>query len=110
MQQKVRPSLAPFTITVDEIDAATADQFRAQLATALDDHLAAVHGEAEQPLVIDLRSSSFMDSTGIRALVDLHAVASAHGVRVGLLADRGPVRRTLEVTGVWERLAAEVVS
>jgi anti-sigma B factor antagonist len=52
------------------------------------------------PLVIDLRGLDFVDSTGLHVLVQLHQRCTATGRTLHLLVSDGPVRRTLEVSGV----------
>lgn len=76
-----------------EIDAATATRFRACLAEAL----------ARDPhLVIDLSASTFMDSTGLSALVRAHHDTGRLKEAVVLRSVAAPIRRTLEISGVSE--------
>ncbi len=51
-------------------------------------------------LVIDLSGLDFMDSTGVKFLVDGRDAARARGVRLTLVPGGDPVRRVLTVSGV----------
>jgi anti-anti-sigma factor len=51
-------------------------------------------------VVIDLSGLDFMDSTGVKFLVDGRDTARARGVRLTLVHGGDPVRRVLTVSGV----------
>jgi anti-sigma B factor antagonist len=51
-------------------------------------------------LLLDLRGLEFMDSTGLRALLELHAESSQDGFGLGIINGTGVVRRVLRVTGL----------
>lgn len=88
-------------IRIEEIDRSSVPQFQALLADA-----ARAYGDASDPtLVLDLRPVRLLDSSGIRALIDLERSIGAAGGRIELQAE-GVVQRVLDVTGLWERLAA----
>jgi anti-anti-sigma factor len=72
----------------------------AQLQTALD---AALH--SRRLIVIDLRGLTFMDSTGLGALISANAVARRCGSRLVLIRGRDQVERLFELTGLTETLA-----
>jgi anti-sigma B factor antagonist len=55
-------------------------------------------------IVLDLRELGFMDSTGVRLLLQLDAEARADGFSLAIADSEGPVRRVLTLTGVAERL------
>jgi anti-sigma B factor antagonist len=55
-------------------------------------------------LVIDLRELTFMDSTGLRALISLHHMAGREGYDHAVLCGEGSVRRVLEETGLADVL------
>lgn len=79
-----------------ELDLSTLDQ----LETALDGGL-----DGKPPLVVaDLRELTFLDSSGLRALLALHASLPEDGGRLVLV--RGPrrVHRVLELTRADEEL------
>ena len=58
--------------------------------------LGALAADSGQPVVIDLRETTFMDSTGLNALV----TARNRGVAIVLRHPSKIVRRTLAVTGL----------
>jgi anti-anti-sigma factor len=57
-------------------------------------------GRGPDTLVIDLSGLEFVDSTGIRFLVQGRDRARALGVQLSLVPGDGPVRRVLTVSGV----------
>jgi anti-anti-sigma factor len=73
-----------------EIDLATVQDLR----IALDDAPEATD------VVVDLGHVTFLDSTGITALIVAHRAAVAAGARFALAAATGPVKRVLDVSGV----------
>jgi anti-sigma B factor antagonist len=57
--------------------------------------------ERDFPMVVlDLRELSFIDSTGLRLLLRLEALASSEQRSFSIADGRGPVRRLLELTGL----------
>ncbi len=58
--------------------------------------LGALAPDRERPFVIDLSETTFMDSTGLNALV----AARNRGARIGLRRPSRNVRQTLAVTGL----------
>jgi anti-sigma B factor antagonist len=56
-------------------------------------------------IVLDLRELTFMDSTGVRLLLQFDAEARSDGFSFAILDCEGPVRRVLTLTGVAHRLA-----
>ena len=87
-------------VSVEEVDRASIAQLEAELASALNRR---TNGDV---LVIDLGAVKFLDSSGIRALVDADRAAGLTGGRVNLVGATGVVRRALEVSGVWDHLGA----
>ena len=55
-------------------------------------------------VVVDLAGVTFMDSTGLAALLDFERELAAPGGRLVLACPEGPARLLLDVTGVAERL------
>jgi anti-sigma B factor antagonist len=51
-------------------------------------------------VVVDLSGLDFMDSTGVKFLVDGRATALARGVKLLLVPGGDPVKRVLTVSGV----------
>ena len=75
----------------------------------------ATHGEAEAKLrqaqesgasviVLDLRGLSFMDSTGLRLLVQADLRAREAGQRLAIVRGPDAVHRVLEITGLDAKL------
>jgi anti-anti-sigma factor len=89
-------------IRTTEIDHHSAAAFQQELASAL------AAADSSEQLHLDLRQVAFMDSGGIRALIDADLSSYAQDTRLSVIAE-GPVRRVLQVTGLWERLGAESV-
>lgn len=74
-----------------EVDLANVSSFRVQLDTA---------AETAENLVLDLRDLRYIDSSGIKALLDVHC-ALARGGRSILMAAVPPMmRRMLEIVGL----------
>jgi anti-anti-sigma factor len=79
-----------------EIDARTADKFRTAMTEAL--------GVGVRWLIVDLAGVSFLDSSGIAALVNARNHAEAVGARLNVINCQPRVRRILEITGVYAAL------
>ncbi|MTD44383.1 anti-sigma factor antagonist [Conexibacter sp. W3-3-2] len=77
-----------------EIDLATAPEVQQALGARQDGEIA---------LVLDLLGTSFLDSSGIRVLVEAHRHGAAQGVPFRVAGSR-PVRELLETTGVAAHL------
>jgi anti-sigma B factor antagonist len=75
-----------------EIDVTNADGFREALLSALD-------GGA-QALVVNLSGTTFIDSSGVSALVRASRRAAASGAAVRLVVTTAPVLRVLSLIGV----------
>lgn len=56
--------------------------------------------DLSEPVTIDMTGLSFIDSSGLSALLRSHDRASAAGSQLSLIVGSGPVRRLLEVTGL----------
>jgi anti-sigma B factor antagonist len=84
-------------LVAGELDLSTVPLLREQLDTLFDvgwDHV-----------IVDLREATFMDSSGVHALVDAQHRARHLAARMLLVTEPGPVRRTLELTGADRLLA-----
>jgi anti-anti-sigma factor len=76
-----------------EFDLASEERFRQELDGLVD--------VETNTLVIDLRGLTFMDSTGLRALIAVKHLADQDGFEFSVLCDGdGPVRRVLAETGM----------
>jgi anti-sigma B factor antagonist len=82
-------------VVTGELDLATAPE----LARALDEH-----GDAEL-LLVDLTATTFIDSTGVRMLIEADRRSVASGALLVIMAGEGPVRRVLELCELDGRLA-----
>lgn len=80
-------------LTVEgEVDLATVDE----LESAIDQ----VFSEKSHPLVVDLRESSFMDSTGLKTLVMANRKFDESGRSFAIAVSGGPVSRLIDLSGV----------
>lgn len=77
-----------------EVDMRNADKL-----TCLGKAALAADGSVET-LVIDLSRVTFMDSTGVGALIDIHAAATRAGVSVRIRDAPPVVARILQITGL----------
>jgi anti-sigma B factor antagonist len=82
-----------------ELDLAGAGQMEA--------HLATVEREAPARVVIDLGRLAFIDSTGLRLLLQADARAREHGYELVLRPGAPSVQRVFEVTGALDVLRFE---
>ncbi len=81
---------------VGELDLATVDKLRAEV-----DRL---RESGFTNLVLDLRGVRFLDSTGLRLVLELDAAATADGQELKIIRGAPVVQRIFEVTQVSERL------
>jgi anti-anti-sigma factor len=73
-------------------------------APEVDEELAALERSRPDLIVLDLRGLTFLDSTGLRALLGADARAREEGRRVVLIQGPEPVQRVLSITGLDDRL------
>jgi anti-sigma B factor antagonist len=78
-----------------EIDLATIDAVR--------DELVAARGEARR-VVLDLRGVEFLDSSGLRLIVEAQHDADQMGWAFVVVRAREPVQRLLDIAGLSSRL------
>jgi anti-sigma B factor antagonist len=83
-----------------EVDLATVDALQAQIAAALNTHDVTA-------VVVDLAGVTFLDSTGISALLKGRRSADEHAKGYWIDAAHGMVREVLDISGVWEHLGGE---
>ncbi|MGH8928274.1 MAG: STAS domain-containing protein [Acidimicrobiia bacterium] len=79
-----------------EIDLATVGQLEDELNSAI--------AEDVKHVVVDLTEVTFMDSTGLRALLSAHQSLGGAGRRLALVVAGGPVDRLLEISGVGQSI------
>ena len=99
---EVEVTAAPYGARVTiagELDLATVPRVRAALA---EEPVAGARG-----VVVDLSGVTFMDSTGISALLDLERDVGGRGGRLAIACPEGPARLLLDVTGVTGRLGVQ---
>jgi anti-anti-sigma factor len=82
-----------------EVDIGTVDQLRDAISEILDE-------EGVERLLLDFQPLQFLDSSGIAALIAGYNAAQERSIGFGVLNCQGTVRNVLEVTGVYEVLAA----
>ncbi|MFP3883401.1 MAG: STAS domain-containing protein [Actinomycetota bacterium] len=75
-----------------EVDLATVEELESAIEQAF--------SENSYPLVIDLRESSFMDSTGLKALVMANRKFDESGRSFAVAVSSGPVARLMDLSGV----------
>jgi anti-anti-sigma factor len=80
---------------VGEIDMATSDQLTHAVETAL----------ANRPTIVrlDLAATSFIDSSGLRAVVAAEHRTADDGARLAIVGMSAAVEKILEITGLIER-------
>jgi anti-anti-sigma factor len=78
-------------VLVGEIDAALREQASASMAAALTSGL---------PIVVDATHASFIDSSGIAFVLQLHLAAAESGLRLTLRDPSRVVRDVLDMVGV----------
>jgi len=88
----VQHQQSPRFVVAGEIDMATAEQLRRRLEA----HVAASHGE----IVVDCEGLTFIDSSGIKVLLDVAAFASTQGRRFVATNVHPHCRRTFQVAGI----------
>jgi len=82
-----------------ELDIASAPMLEATLAS--------VTAKGASEVVLDLTELTFMDSTGLRAVLSLHELCSQEGYAFSLTGANGSVQRLFELTGVVGSLRPE---
>jgi anti-sigma B factor antagonist len=98
---------APFDLTVGRLDSVATVAVVGELDIATAPRLSAaldVHGDAKV-LVVDLTAATFIDSTGVRALIEADRRSAGSGSRFVVQVDGGPVLRVLELCELDGRMA-----
>jgi anti-anti-sigma factor len=62
------------------------------------------NGEGATRIAFDLRELTFIDSTGLRALVSVHDLCRERGCEVALIPGPRAVQRVFELTGLTQVL------
>jgi anti-sigma B factor antagonist len=97
----------PFEVTVQRDDAVARVVVSGELDLATVPRLSATvteHSDASL-LVLDLNAVTFIDSSGVRALIEADRACAGSRSRLVVLAGDGPVRRLLDLCELDGRLA-----
>ena len=94
----------PTRLTIEHTGAsiAIAGELDAHSAPALRDELATSTSRGDT--VVDMSGITFMDSSGLRVLIDAHQRAAENDTALVLHDPSTPVRRVLEIAGVLDHL------
>jgi len=94
----------PFALTIARHGSHTVVSLRGELDIAAEGELAAGLGLVLAPptrvLTLDLRELSFLDSTGLRALIHLRSRCEHHGCRLLLIPGGPTIQRAFDVSGL----------
>ena len=95
----VHDAAVPFDITVEHQGSVATVAVVGELDLATAPRLSAVLGERgdAEVLVADLTATTFIDSTGVRVLVEADRRCAGSATRFVVLVDDGPVLRVLEL-------------
>ncbi len=91
----------PLSITTTVSGLAANGEIDAHTAPALAEAIAACDRET---LVLDLSAVEFVDSSGLRVLIEAHQAATGSGRTFQLAHPSNPVNRLLEISGVSDYL------
>ena len=96
----------PFEVTVQRDEAVATIVVSGELDLATVPQLSAIVGVCDaRLLVLDLNAVTFIDSTGVRLLIEADRACAGSGSRLVVLAGDGPVRRVLDLCELDGRLA-----
>jgi len=79
-----------------EVDLGTVGVIRAQVEELL--------SIGFEHVVVDLRGATFLDSTGLRLMIELNACSRADGWTFAMIEGPAPVQRAFELTGLRQHL------
>ena len=99
------PPQSRLDIQVVEAELRVSGEIDAHSAPELADRLAAMAVDRDRRL--DVSGVDFMDSSGLRVLIDAHQNAEELGTRLVLVAPGTAVRRIIEVSGLTQHLHVE---
>ncbi|MBO3101039.1 STAS domain-containing protein [Cellulomonas fengjieae] len=109
----IEHAAAAGTIRVDAQDARTVIVLVGEIDAALRDEASACMGLAlvsGHPVVVDSTDATFVDSSGIAFVLQLHLAASEAGIPVTLLDPHRVLRDVLDMVGLSSELETEPVS
>jgi anti-anti-sigma factor len=81
---------------VGDVDLNTVDEVRAQVE--------GLTAAGFKRVVLDLRQTTFLDSTGLRLVLDAHSASAKDGTEFAVIAGPPEVQRAFEVAGLDSRL------
>lgn len=73
-------------------------------APTLEDHIAELRSTGFDHVVVDLSGLTFMDSTGLRLLIQHSHHAAGNGTRFSLIPGDRPIERVFDIAGVRSEL------
>ncbi len=82
-----------------EFDAYSAPALEQQISELLDDHV--------REMVLDLSETTFLDSSGLRAILTAHRRLASEGGKLTLRSPSTPVARLLDITGLADHFTVE---
>ncbi|AEE47817.1 STAS domain-containing protein [Cellulomonas fimi] len=107
----IEHTAAAGTIRVEEQDGRSVVVLVGEIDAALRDEASATMGRAlisGAPVVVDTTSATFIDSSGIAFVLQLHLAAREAGIPVSLRDPHRVLRDVLEMIGMGDELPAEV--
>jgi len=106
-------SIPQFAVKADSRNGVASIALRGELQMAsvpdLEGHLAPFESNGVSAIMLDLRELTFIDSTGLRALLEARNRAESKGQRLILVGTRPSARRLFELTGTEFLLGDEDV-
>jgi anti-anti-sigma factor len=92
---EVKPERAVVRVCpIGEIDLDTVETLRSQLKEL----------DGFQRIVLDLREATFLDSSGLRLIVEVYKASAADGFELAIVPGPPDVQRAFDVTGLSTRL------
>jgi stage II sporulation protein AA (anti-sigma F factor antagonist) len=81
---------------IGEVDLGSVDEVRTQLEE--------LRATGFSRLILDLRRTTFLDSSGLRMAVEVNAAAASDGFEFAIIPGPPPVQRVFELTGLSSQL------
>jgi anti-anti-sigma factor len=81
---------------IGDLDLNTVEELRTQLRE--------LKSAGSTALILDLRGTTFLDSTGLRLAMDTHRESTADGCGFAIIAGPRSVQRAFELTGLTDHL------
>jgi anti-sigma B factor antagonist len=108
MTRTERLGPAPFSVDLHpergRVLVSAAGELDLVAAPALEREIAELLDRGFTHVVVDLREVTFLDSTGIRVVLNANALATEHRARLSLILGGIAVRRPLELAGLLDHL------